>query len=149
MQLSQSARSERETELVARKSASAKSREQLVDLVQKKMPRDDNDDERSRKLFVGGLDYDTTDGKLESHFSQWGELTDFVVMKFPDTRRSRGFGFITFATKDQLEDCMQAAPHTLDGKTVELKRATPREDDRSGGGRGGGGGPNIFVNIYA
>ena len=59
------------------------------------MPRNDNDDERARKLFVGGLDYETTDHKLQDYFSQFGELTDFVVMKFPDTRRSRGFGFIT------------------------------------------------------
>ena len=94
----------------------------------------DNDHKRAHKLFVGGLAKDTTDDKLDSHFSRFGELTDFVVMKCPDTRRSRGFGFITFATKDQLEDCMQAAPHTLDGKTVELKRARPREDNRSGGG---------------
>jgi len=84
------------------------------------MPRDGDDDERARKLFVGGLDYDTTDHKLQEHFGQWGDLTDFVVMKFPDTRRSRGFGFITFSSKDMLEDCMRASPHNLDGKTVEL-----------------------------
>ena len=83
------------------------------------------DDERARKLFVGGLDYDTTDNKLEEYFSQWGQLTDFVVMKFPDTRRSRGFGFITFSSSDMLEECMRACPHSVDGKTVELKRATP------------------------
>ena len=94
-------------------------------------------EERARKLFVGGLDYETTDQKLEGHFSQWGELTDFVVMKFPDTRRSRGFGFITYSEDSMVEDCMAAGPHTLDGKTVELKRATPRVEER-GGGRAGG-----------
>jgi len=101
------------------------------------MPRD-NDEERTRKLFIGGLDYETTDDQLQDYFSRWGDLSDFVVMKFPDTRRSRGFGFVTYTDADMLEDCIKAGPHNLEGKTVELKRATPREND--GGDRGGRGG---------
>ena len=46
----------------------------------------DRDAARDRKLFIGGLDYDTTDSKLKDYFEQFGELTDYVVMKFPDTR---------------------------------------------------------------
>ena len=99
----------------------------------------DRDAERDRKLFIGGLDYETNDGKLKDYFEQFGELTDYVVMKFPDTRRSRGFGFVTYRDPEMLEDCLSKHPHTLDGKTVELKRATPRDDDRRGG-RGSGGG---------
>jgi len=104
------------------------------------MPND-REAERDRKLFIGGLDYETNDGKLKDYFEQFGELTDFVVMKFPDTRRSRGFGFVTYRDPEMLEECMSNGPHTLDGKTVELKRATPRDDDRRGGrgGRSGGG----------
>merc|ERR1719350_651058 len=49
-------------------------------------------------------------------------------MKFPDTKRSRGFGFVTFAQEDQVDACQNARPHTIDGKTVETKRATPREE---------------------
>ena len=100
------------------------------------MPND-REAERDRKLFIGGLDYETNDGKLKDYFEQFGELTDFVVMKFPDTRRSRGFGFVTYRDPEMLEECMSSGPHTLDGKTVELKRAAPRDDDRRGGGRGG------------
>ena len=95
------------------------------------MPRDDNDDERSRKLFVGGLDYDTTDGKLESHFSQWGELTDFVVMKFPDTRRSRGFGFITFSNPEAVDRVLSVPSHCLDGKKIDPKHATPKSKSKA------------------
>ena len=60
------------------------------------MPTEREDFERDRKLFVGGLDYETSDAVLKDYFEQYGELTDWVVMKFPDTKRSRGFGFITF-----------------------------------------------------
>ena len=107
------------------------------------MPTEREDFERDRKLFVGGLDYETSDGVLKEYFEQFGELTDWVVMKFPDTKRSRGFGFITFKEPEMLEDCLAQQPHSLDGKTVELKRATPRDEDRRGGrggGRGGRGG---------
>lgn len=104
------------------------------------MPRIDRQDEKDRKLFVGGLDYDTSDESLRDYFEQFGELIDFVVMKFPDTKRSRGFGFITFRDPSMLEDAFAAQPHNIDGKTVELKRATPRADNGGGGGGGGGSG---------
>ena len=97
----------------------------------------DRENEKDRKLFIGGLDYETSDESLREHFEQYGELTDYVVMRFPDTRRSRGFGFVTFREVEMLEECLAGQPHSLDGKQVELKRATPRTENRSGGGRGG------------
>ena len=51
--------------------------------------------EQLRKLFIGGLSFETTDESLRSHFEQWGTLTDCVVMRDPSTKRSRGFGFVT------------------------------------------------------
>ena len=43
--------------------------------------------EHIRKLFIGGLDYRTTDDSLKKHFEQWGEIVDVVVMKDPKTKR--------------------------------------------------------------
>nr|CAD7198171.1 unnamed protein product [Timema douglasi] len=43
--------------------------------------------EHIRKLFIGGLDYRTTDESLKKHFEQWGEIVDVVVMKDPNTKR--------------------------------------------------------------
>lgn len=48
--------------------------------------------ESARKLFLGGLDYATTEDGLRGHFDKYGKLVDVVVMRFPDTKRSRGFG---------------------------------------------------------
>jgi len=84
--------------------------------------------DQTRKIFIGGLNYNTTEDTLKSHFSQYGEIVDIVVMKFPDTKRSRGFGFVTYATDDQVDACQAGRPHTIDGKMVETKRATPREE---------------------
>lgn len=82
--------------------------------------------EHLRKLFVGGLDYKTTDENLKKYFEQWGEIMDVVVMKDPQTKRSRGFGFITYAAAHMVDDAQSARPHKIDGRTVEPKRAVPK-----------------------
>jgi len=46
-----------------------------------------NADRSHRKVFIGGLNYNSTEESLKSHFSKFGELVDVVVMKFPDTQR--------------------------------------------------------------
>ena len=45
-----------------------------------------------RKLFIGGLSYETSDEGLKNYFEQFGEVVDCIVMKYKDTNRSRGFG---------------------------------------------------------
>ena len=81
-----------------------------------------------RKLFIGGLGYTTTEDELRAHFERFGELVDCVVMKFNDTGRSRGFGFVTYSTAAGLDECQANRPHEINNKTLETKRATPRSD---------------------
>ncbi|XP_026850822.1 heterogeneous nuclear ribonucleoprotein 87F [Drosophila persimilis] len=93
---------------------------------------DDNDEitepEQLRKLFIGGLDYRTTDDGLKAHFEKWGNIVDVVVMKDPKTKRSRGFGFITYSQSYMIDNAQNARPHKIDGRTVEPKRAVPRQE---------------------
>ncbi|XP_038867566.1 heterogeneous nuclear ribonucleoprotein A1-like [Salvelinus namaycush] len=84
--------------------------------------------EQLRKLFIGGLSFETTDESLRTHFERWGSLTDCVVMKDPVTKRSRGFGFVTYSSVDEVDASMEARPHKVDGRQVEPKRAVSRED---------------------
>ncbi|XP_015903171.1 heterogeneous nuclear ribonucleoprotein A1, A2/B1 homolog [Parasteatoda tepidariorum] len=84
--------------------------------------------EQFRKLFIGGLNYKSTEESLKAHFEQWGEIVDCVVMKDPHTRKSRGFGFITYRRAHMVDDAQAARPHKIDGREVEPKRAVPRED---------------------
>lgn len=81
-----------------------------------------------RKLFIGGLDYRTTDETLKSYFEKWGKIVDVVVMKDPKTKRSRGFGFITYSRSSMVDAAQEARPHKIDSRTVEPKRAVPRND---------------------
>ncbi|CRK88478.1 CLUMA_CG002253, isoform A [Clunio marinus] len=81
-----------------------------------------------RKLFIGGLDYRTNDETLKAYFEKYGKIVDVVVMKDPKTKRSRGFGFITYSRSSMVDEAQKARPHVIDGRTVEPKRAVPRHD---------------------
>ncbi|RNA26448.1 heterogeneous nuclear ribonucleo A2 B1 -like protein [Brachionus plicatilis] len=84
--------------------------------------------EQFRKVFIGGLSFKTDDEAFKSYFSKFGELLDYVVMKDKESGKSRGFGFVTYASSSQVDELMRSRPHTIDGRQVETKRATPRED---------------------
>ena len=68
---------------------------------------DPKEPEQLRKLFIGGLSFETTDASLREHFEKWGTLTDCVVMRDPQTKRSRGFGFMTYSVlKKWMQQCV-------------------------------------------
>ncbi|XP_078499349.1 heterogeneous nuclear ribonucleoprotein A1-like [Lissotriton helveticus] len=90
--------------------------------------RDHKEPEQLRKLFIGGLSFETTDDSLKEHFEQWGKLTDCLVMRDPQTKRSRGFGFVTYSCVEEVDAAMAAWSHKVDGRIVEPKRAVSRED---------------------
>ncbi len=95
-----------------------------------------------KKLFVGGLSWDTTDDGLRQAFQSFGEVTEAKVITDRDTGRSRGFGFVTFAEGDEAQAAITAMDgKNLDGKTIKVNEAqekSPRGGGRSGGGFGGG-----------
>ncbi|XP_052824945.1 heterogeneous nuclear ribonucleoproteins A2/B1-like [Octopus bimaculoides] len=88
---------------------------------------DDPNAEKFRKLFIGGLNNETTEDTLRQYFETWGEVVDCVVMKNPTNNRSRGFGFVTYQSAAQLDKAQAQRPHTLDKKTLDTKRAMPRD----------------------
>ena len=96
----------------------------------------------AKKLFVGGLSWDTTDDGLRQAFASYGEITEAKVITDRDTGRSRGFGFVTFAQDDDAKTAISKMDGTnLDGKTIKVSEAqekSPRGGGRSGGGFGGG-----------
>lgn len=87
-----------------------------------------NIDERGKKLFIGGLHLKTTEDSLKGFYSQWGEIVDVVVMRDPQTGKSRGFGFVTYSDALSVDDAQNNRPHEVDGIKVDSKRAMPKED---------------------
>jgi len=96
----------------------------------------------AKKLFVGGLSWDTTDDGLRQAFASFGEITEAKVITDRDTGRSRGFGFVTFTQDEDAKKAISQMDGTsLDGKTIKVNEAqekSPRGGGRSGGGFGGG-----------
>ena len=92
----------------------------------------------AKKLFVGGLSWDTNDGGLHDAFARFGDVTEAKVITDRDTGRSRGFGFVSFSDNSAADAAAQEMDGaTLDGRTIKVNEA---QDRRGGGGGGGGGG---------
>jgi len=79
------------------------------------------------KMFIGGLSWQTTPENVREYFSQFGDVAEVMVMKDPATRRSRGFGFITFSNSGSVNKVLAYPAHQLDGKLIEPKVAVPRK----------------------
>jgi cold-inducible RNA-binding protein len=91
----------------------------------------------SKKLFVGGLAWETSDASLSDAFRQYGEVVEAKVITDRDTGRSRGFGFVTFEDEGAAASALQAMNgRDLDGRTLRVDMAS--EQSRGGGGRSGG-----------
>ncbi|KDD76583.1 hypothetical protein H632_c173p0, partial [Helicosporidium sp. ATCC 50920] len=83
---------------------------------------------RSCKIFVGGLPASVDDRALCGYFGVFGAIRDVVVMYDRDSRRPRGFGFVTFAHDSAVDRVLALGSlHRLGNKQVEVKRAIPRE----------------------
>ncbi|PWY98856.1 RNA-binding domain-containing protein, partial [Testicularia cyperi] len=78
-----------------------------------------------RKMFVGGLNWDTTEDSLRRYFSQFGEVGNCTIMRDNVTGRSRGFAFLNFVDPKAVNTVM-VREHHLDGKVIDPKRAIPR-----------------------
>lgn len=81
-----------------------------------------------KKLFVGGLSWDTTDASLRSAFEAFGSIEDAKVITDRDTGRSRGFGFVTFADAASADAARQQMDgSSLDGRSIVVNEARERE----------------------
>ena len=102
------------------------------------------DEKNLSKIYVGNLPYSVTEDQLREMCQEFGEITYCKVITHPHTGRSKGFGFVEFASPEAA----QAAIDALNGSTVEERELvvniarprTPRTyNNRSGGGYNRGG----------
>nr|XP_033778511.1 RNA-binding protein Musashi homolog 2 isoform X4 [Geotrypetes seraphini] len=78
------------------------------------------------KMFIGGLSWQTSPDSLRDYFCKFGEIRECMVMRDPTTKRSRGFGFVTFADPASVDKVLAQPHHELDSKTIDPKVAFPR-----------------------
>jgi RNA recognition motif-containing protein len=93
----------------------------------------------STKLYVGNLSFHLTNEDLQEHFAQAGTVESAKIIEDRDTGRSRGFGFVEMSSAEEAQAAIeQFNGEDLDGRSLVVNEARPRED--RGGGRGGRGG---------
>ena len=93
-----------------------------------------------KKLYIGNLNFDTTDEELERAFSEFGEVVSAVVVKDRVSGRSRGFGFVEFTEEQSAQDAKTAMNgKDLSGRPLRVDEAREQRRERSDSGFGGGG----------
>ena len=92
------------------------------------------------KLYVGNLSYSTSDDDLQQQFSRYGQVSSAKVMMDRDNGRSKGFGFVEMGSASEAQSAIQGLHgQTLDGRSLVVNLARPREERPASRGFGGGG----------
>ena len=92
-----------------------------------------------KNIFVGNLDFNTSEEELRQAFEGYGQVDRVSIMTDRETGRSRGFGFVEMTNAEDGEKAIAALNGTqLGGRTLNVNEARPKAE-RSGGGGGGGG----------
>ena len=83
----------------------------------------------TNKLFIGSLDYATTDSQLEEHFSKVGKVSSAKVIVDRITGQGKGFGFVEMETSEEAKSAMDKLNGAqLNGRAIAVKEATPRPE---------------------
>ena len=91
------------------------------------------------KLYVGNISFNSSEGDITDAFAAHGTVTSVNVITDRETGRPRGFAFVEMSSGSEAQSAMQALDgQDLDGRSLKVNVAKPRES-RNGDGGGGGG----------
>lgn len=90
----------------------------------------------AKKLYVGGISYNTNDRGLQDAFAQAGQVVSASIIMDRMTGKSKGFGFVEMATDEEAQAAIDMwNGKELDGRRLTVNEARPKEDRPQGGGR--------------
>ncbi len=93
----------------------------------------------AKKLFVGGLPYNTAEETLRSFFEEVGTVETANIIFDKMSGRSKGFGFVEMATDEEAQKAIEELNgKELGGRTIIVNEARPMENRPRTGGNGGG-----------
>lgn len=82
----------------------------------------------AKKLYVGGLSYDTSEGSLRELFSQAGAVESATIIMDKMTGRSKGFGFVEMSSDGEAQKAIEMFNgKEFEGRTITVNEARPME----------------------
>lgn len=82
----------------------------------------------AKKLYVGGLSYDTSEGSLRELFSQAGAVESATIIMDRMTGRSKGFGFVEMSSDGEAQKAIEMFNgKEFEGRTITVNEARPME----------------------
>lgn len=82
---------------------------------------------RELKLYLGGLPEELTEKDLADYFSTFGELNNSYIIYDFDTKKSRGFGFVEFTTKEDVQKVLDL-DHKIGNKFIHVSKMKLKND---------------------
>lgn len=91
-----------------------------------------------KNIFVGNLSFGATEDAIRTMFETYGTVDRVSVVTDRETGRARGFGFVEMSVDGEAERAIAGLNgRDLDGRTLNINEAKPKEQRSSGGGGGG------------
>lgn len=90
-------------------------------------PKSKSKANKTKKIFVGGVSQETSADEVKAYFNQFGKVEEAVMLMDQQTKRHRGFGFVTFENEETVDRVCEIHFHTIKNKKVECKKAQPKE----------------------
>ena len=98
--------------------------------------------ELSKKIYVGNLSFQTTEDQIRDLFAEYGEVESVAFITDRDTGRFRGFCFVEMETSEANAAINALDSLEMNGRTLKVNEAKPREERSGGNNQRGGGGYN-------
>lgn len=90
-----------------------------------------------KNIFVGNLDFNTSEAELRQIFEAYGRVDRVSIMTDRETGRSRGFGFVEMSDAEEGERAIAALDGSqIGGRKLNVNEARPKTDRMPSGGRG-------------
>jgi RNA recognition motif-containing protein len=84
----------------------------------------------SKQIYAGNLSYQMTDETLRDLFSQHGEVSSVKIIRYPDSGKSKGFGFIEMVNDDEADNAIQKLNGTdVLGRSIRVNVARPKKNE--------------------
>lgn len=82
-----------------------------------------------RKVYIGNMNYKTTEERLGEVFQEYGEVVSINIIKDKDTGRPRGFAFIEMSSDEEANKAISSLNGSdLDGRQIKVNEAKERRD---------------------